>query len=445
LKEKVGIVSLGCPKNLVDSEIMLGILQEEGYEITGDSAEADIVVVNTCGFIDAAKREAIDTILEMAEYKKKRCRLLIVSGCLAERYREKIIEEMPEVDAVIGTGSCDEISRIIREAGKGNKALSFKNLCGTGYLESRRVVSTQNGYAYVKIAEGCDNRCTYCIIPSLRGRYRSRRLENILEEVRDLSGKGAKEIILVAQDTTRYGIDIYGKRTLARLVGEIEKIESVEWIRLMYCYPDEIDDDLVDEYARNRKLCKYLDLPVQHASDRILEAMGRRGGSGDIRKVISHIKNIVPGIVLRTSLIVGFPGETDEDFKQLYEFVRELLFDRLGVFIYSREEGTPAFRLKPQVRAGIKKRRHAELMALQKSISAAKNRERLGRIYKTLVEGVSDDGIFYFGRTYAEAPDIDGSIYFASDKPLKIGEFVNVKVLNSDDYDLIGAVTNESS
>jgi len=446
LKKKIGVVSLGCPKNLVDSEIMLGLLQKHEFEITNEKEQAEILIVNTCGFIESAKAESINTILEMAKCKEGRCELLIVTGCLAERYREEIITQMPEVDAVIGTGNYAEIASVIERAYAGEKPVFYGKLDEVDYPANTRVVSTGKGYAYLKIAEGCDNCCTYCVIPSLRGKYRSRREEDIVREAVSLAQAGVRELIIVAQDTTRYGLDIYGKRSLAGLIGKLGEIEGIEWIRLLYCYPEEIDDQLITEIAKNKKVCKYLDIPIQHISDRILKAMGRRGRSEDIRNLLAGLKEKIPGIVLRTSLIVGFPGEDDSDFNELYEFVKELKFDRLGVFSYSKEENTPAAKMKPQVAKALKQKRNNAIMALQKEINVEKNKARMGKVYKTMVEGISEeDGIFYFGRTYAEAPEIDGKIYFTSHEPLEFGSFVNVRILNTDEYDLIGEVVDESS
>jgi len=447
LKKKIGLVSLGCPKNLVDSEIMLGQLTKEKFEITSDEKEAHIIIVNTCGFIDSAKEESINTILEMAKFKNNSCEVLIVTGCLAQRYKDEIIKEMPEVDAVIGTGEYGEIAKVVQNVYNG-KTKSYTDLNDSDnikYLNQERVLSTRNGYAYLKIAEGCNNCCTYCIIPSLRGAYRSRKIEDIKNEAIYLAKEGVKEVILIAQDVTSYGKDIYGGKKLVNLIREISEIDEIEWIRLLYCYPEEIDDALIEEILSNDKVVKYLDIPIQHASDNILKKMGRRGTSSDIKDVLEKLKTKIPQIAIRTSLIVGFPGEDEKDFETLYDFVKENEFDRLGVFTYSREEGTAAYNLKPQIKSSDKELRRAEIMQLQKEIVLKKNKNRLNKVYKTLIEGVSDDGIFYYGRTYKEAPDIDGFVYFTSIEPLDIGKFVNVKVLNIDEYDLIGEVVHESS
>lgn len=445
MKKKIGVVSLGCPKNLVDSEIMLGLLKKSEFEITSDKKKADIIIVNTCGFIETAKQESVNTILEMAQAKSRNCELLIVTGCMAERYREQIMQQIPEVDAVLGTGNYSEIADIIDKAYGGEKAVAYGKLEEKAYLENERVLTTGKGYAYLKIAEGCDNCCTYCIIPSLRGHYRSRKLEDITAEAARLAQAGIREIILVAQDTTRYGTDIYKERKLVELLRQLSAISGIDWIRLLYCYPEEIDAALIREIADNDKVVKYMDIPVQHASDKILKRMGRRGTRDEVARLLTDLKTAVPGISLRTSLIVGFPGEDEEDFEQLRAFVGEMQFDRLGVFTYSKEEDTPAAGFPDQVPKRLKEKRQKALMLLQQEIMLEKNRQRLGRQYKTIVEGVADDGIFYYGRTYAEAPDIDGTIYFTSPEPLSAGEFVDVKILNTDDYDLIGEVCHESA
>lgn len=443
VNKKIGMVSLGCPKNLIDSELMLGILKEEGYEFVSDSNEANVIIVNTCGFIESAKQESINTIIEMAVFKEKNCELLIVTGCLAQRYRKLILDEVPEVDAVLGTGSYDAIASVIREAYAGKRVQLYGDLVGTSYMDKERVVSTGKGYAYIKIAEGCDNCCTYCVIPSLRGVFRSRKLEAILLEAEKLAAAGVKELILVAQDTTRYGIDLYGKKMLVELLRQLSKIDGIEWIRMLYCYPEEIDDELISEIAKNTKVCKYIDIPIQHASDTVLKAMGRRGKSADINALLDKLRDMIPGIILRTTLIVGFPGETEEDFNILSDFIRKYRFDRLGIFMYSKEEDTPASRMRNQIPARTKRSRYEKLMKIQRQISEEQNTAQLGKVYRVMVEGVADDGIFYYGRSYAQSPDIDGLIYFTSSDALENYQMVNVEILDSGEYDLTGEVKHE--
>lgn len=444
MKQKIGLVSLGCPKNLVDSEIMLGILKDAGYELTEKHETADVIIVNTCAFIGDAKEEAVMAILEAARYKNEgNLKLLVVTGCLAERYKEDIYKEIPEVDVVIGTGSIDQIPEIIgkRLADGSAEKIVYANTPNTvDYLELTRLVTDGKPYGYLKLAEGCSNRCTYCIIPRLRGDYRSRTIENILKEAKLLAQKGKKEIILIAQDVTRYGTDIYKEKKLVELVREISRIEEVERIRLLYCYPELIDDCLIDEMKNNPKLCKYMDIPLQHISDKILKAMGRRGSKSYIYDLLNRIRNEIPDVVLRTSLITGFPGETEEDFAELYEFVKGGYFQHLGVFAYSREEGTPAYRMKGHLSKKVKIERRNKLMELQMANVEKYNSSRLGRIYDTMVDGIAEDGIFYVGRTYAEAPEIDSVIYFTSAEPLEIGMTVPVKILCPDGYDLVGEV-----
>lgn len=445
MNKKIGLVSLGCPKNLVDSELMLGMLRSDGYEIVNEASDADIIIVNTCGFIDSAKQESINTILEMSELKAENCELLIVTGCMAQRYKQMILDEIPEVDAVIGTGSYADIAEVIKEAYEGKKVLRYGELEDISYLDGERVISTGKGYAYLKIAEGCDNCCTYCIIPSLRGPYRSRKMESILEEAGKLAASGIKELILTAQDTTRYGTDIYGKKMLTELIRKLGKIEGIEWIRLLYCYPEEIDEELICEIASNDKVCKYLDIPIQHASDEVLKRMGRRGKSSDICSLLDTIRKEIPDVVIRTTMIVGFPGENEDDFNELENFIEKYRFDRLGTFMYSKEEGTPAYKMKDQIPSRVKRSRYNRLMKIQRRISAELNRERIGRTYKVLVEGVAEDGIFYYGRSYAEAPGIDGLIYFTSSEPLEFDQFVDVKILDAGEYDVTGEAQYESA
>jgi ribosomal protein S12 methylthiotransferase len=387
----------------------------------------------------------------MVQYKKQNCKLLIVTGCLAQRYKDHILKEIPEVDAVVGTGGYGQIAEIIEklfesEAGIPTDKrlfLDFEN--SVEYMNEERLLSSTKGYGYLKIAEGCDNCCTYCVIPSIRGPYTSRKMEDVIKEADYLAKQGVKEVILVAQDITRYGEDIYNEKKLVDLIREIGKLDGIKWIRLLYCYPEEIDENLIAEIASNPKIVKYLDMPIQHASDKILSAMGRRGTLENLETLLAKLKKRIPDIVLRTTLIVGFPGEDEKDFRTLYGFVKKHQFDRLGVFPYSKEEGTLASEMKPQIKRSVKESRLGDIMQLQKEIVIEKNNARLNKIYTVLVEGVAEDGLFYMGRSYAEAPEIDNLIYFTSKDPLDFGSFVEVKILNIDDYDLIGEVIDESS
>mgnify|MGYP000876365347 CR=1 FL=1 len=441
---KIGLVSLGCPKNLIDSEIILGSLQNEGFELTAEHQLADAIIVNTCAFIGDAKEEAVMSILEAARYKEEgNLKTLIVTGCLAERYKEDILKEIPEVDVVVGTGSIGELPRIIRERSENRSRGQefYANIPDSvNYLDLTRLITDDHAYAYLKIAEGCNNRCTYCIIPRLRGGYRSRTIESILKEARALAAQGKKELILVAQDVTYYGLDIYGRKSLVDLIKQLSQIKELIRIRLLYCYPELIDGKLIEEMRNNPKLCKYFDIPIQHISDRILKAMGRRGTGSYIKTLLADIRARIPGVALRTTLITGFPGETEEDFQALYEFVGESGFERLGVFAYSKEEGTPAYKMKGHLSKKIKEGRRDRIMALQQENVRKYNSSRIGEIYDTMVDGVADDGIFYMGRSYAETPDIDPVIYFTSPEPLEKGAMVPVKILCADGYDLVGEV-----
>lgn len=447
MKYRIGIISLGCPKNLVDSEIILGILKDAGFDLTHHHAKADAIIVNTCAFIGDAAEEAVIAILEAARWKKEgQLKTLIVTGCLAQRYKEDILKEIPEADFVVGTGSIDEIPEILKthlnpvfqEQNRSENKIYTKLLNSVYYLELPRLITDNKPYAYLKIAEGCSNHCTYCIIPGLRGAFRSRTMENIVKEARMLAEQGKKEIILVAQDVTNYGADIYGQRSLTRLIRAISKIEGLKRIRLLYCYPDRIDEELISEISINPKICKYLDIPIQHISDRILKNMGRRDTKESVEKLIGSLRSKIPGIILRTTLITGFPGESEDDFNELVEFVNESKFEHLGVFAYSREEGTPAFRMKGQIPKKIREARRDKLMQLQQRNVEKYNNSRIGCIYDTIVDGVAEDGIFYVGRTYAEAPEIDPVIYFTSKVPLETGDIVRVEILCADGYDLIG-------
>lgn len=434
----IGMVSLGCAKNTTDAETMLGILAEDGHRLVADPANADIIIVNTCGFIEAAKQESIDTILEMAEYKKGRCRMLIASGCLAERYSGEIRKELPEVDAVVGTGDYDRIAEIIKRAEAGEKPVLCAHIDRTPPEGLPRVLSTPFYTAYLKIADGCDNRCTYCAIPMIRGRFRSRRKEDIIKEAQALAEAGVKELILIAQDTTRYGLDIYGRYELASLLEELSGVDGIEWIRVHYFYTEAVTEELIDTMARHKKICAYIDMPIQHINDTILRRMARRTNSREIEEKIAMIRQKLPGCTIRTSLIVGFPGETEEQFLQLYEFVKKTGFDRAGVFAYSREENTPAAEFEDQIDEETKQERLDRLMRLQQGISLEKNRRKIGSVTEVLTEGYDRDNFMYFGRSRADSIDVDSLVYFAAPDEVEAGSIVNVEILDADEYDLTG-------
>ncbi|MBQ8622935.1 MAG: 30S ribosomal protein S12 methylthiotransferase RimO [Oscillospiraceae bacterium] len=437
---RVGMVSLGCPKNQVDAEHMLYNLREAGYEIIADAALADVVVVNTCGFIDSAKQEAIETILEFCTLKGEgRIKAVIVTGCLAERYREEIKTEMPEVDAVIGIGSNELLGTVIKKVLSGEG-----DICTFGdkyslIIGGRRIISTEN-YAYLKIAEGCDNCCTYCAIPSIRGRFRSRKMESVIDEAKWLASVGFKEIVLVAQDTTRYGEDIYGKPMLAELMREISKIDGLKWIRTLYAYPERITDELIDVIATEEKCVKYLDIPIQHCDGEVLRRMNRMGDEASLRELVKKLRKRVPGIILRTTLIAGFPGETEEQFERLCEFVKDVKFDRLGCFAYSAEEGTPAADFEDQIDEETKLKRADIIMQEQMLISDELNQNYIGKTIEVVTEGFDRYAECYFGRSAMDAPEIDGKIFFSSPVPRTMGEYVNVFIDDVMDYDLIGSV-----
>ena len=438
LRTAIGFVSLGCPKNLVDTEVMLGILGQEGYDIVSRPEQADVIVVNTCGFIDSAKEESIQTILEMAEYKKDRCKLLIMSGCLAERYHDEILEEIPEVDAVVGTGDYSRIAEVIRRSFAGEKVVLYGHMDEELAGEEPRVLSTHSASAYLKIADGCDNRCTYCVIPQLRGRYRSRKMEDILREAEGLALQGVKELIVIAQDTTRYGFDLYGEYRLARLLRALAKIEGIHWIRVHYLYPEVITEELIETFRSEPKLVKYMDIPIQHCNDEVLKRMGRHSGKQQLYSLLNGLKEQIPELILRTSLIAGFPGETEEQFEELLQFVRDMEFDRLGAFAYSQEEGTPAAKLPEQLDEAVKAERAEKILAVQREISEKKQREKLGKTYEVLTEGYDPDNLMYYGRTYGDSIDIDTTTYFAAQEEVPEGSFVLVKILDADEYDLTG-------
>lgn len=436
---KVGMISLGCPKNQVDAEHMLAMMDAEGWEIVDYVDGCDVVIVNTCGFIDDAKKEAIENILDMVELKKEGViSKIIVTGCLAQRYKDEIVKEIPEVDAVVGIGANGDIIKTVEEVMSGVDTIEkYPPQCELP-LEGQRILTTPQYWAYLKIGEGCSNRCTYCTIPSIRGNMRSRSMENVIDEAKQLAELGVKELILIAQDTTSYGLDLYGELKLPELLNELCKIKSIEWIRLLYCYPDRITDELIETMKNQEKIVNYIDLPLQHADDKILKAMNRRGDQALIRSVISKLRSEIPDVVIRTTFIVGFPGEGEEEFETLAEFVNEIEFDRLGVFTFSPQEGTPAYDMDNQVEDDVKTRRGEVIMQDQYSIMEEKNNEKIGKTYKVVVEDYDGYSDSYTGRTYMDAPEIDGLVKFTSHKDLDIGDFVDVEIFDIEDYDLIG-------
>ena len=437
-------ISLGCDKNLVDSEQMLGLLTQKGFTLTDDETQADVIVINTCCFIHDAKEESIQNILEMAEYRKSgRCKALIVTGCLAQRYKQEIIDEIEEVDAVIGTTAHDEIFEVIEKTLAGQKELDIQDVDRLVEIDAKRVVTTGGHYAHLKIAEGCDKHCTYCIIPKIRGNYRSVPMERLLKEAQDLADQGVKELILVAQETTLYGVDLYGKKSLHILLKKLCEIKGIRWIRVLYCYPEEIYDELIKTIRDEKKICHYLDLPIQHASDRILKRMGRRTSRAQLEEIIGKLRREIPDIALRTTLITGFPGETQEDHEELMAFVDEMEFDRLGVFTYSQEEDTPAATMEDQIDEEVKKDRQEELMELQQEVSLDKNEEKIGRTMLAMVEGYLSDENVYVARTYADAPGIDGYLFIDTAETLMSGDFAKVKITGALEYDLTGELEDE--
>ena len=442
--KKILFVSLGCDKNLVDSEVMLGLLAEKGYTFTDDEAEADIIIVNTCCFIGDAKEESVNTLLAMAEYKKAgRLKALIVTGCLAERYRQEITEEIPEVDAVLGTAGYDHIAEVVEQALSGEQKLLWGDIDRLVLTDAKRILTTGGHYAHLKIAEGCDKHCTYCIIPRLRGSYRSVPMERLLKEAEELAAQGVKELILVAQETTMYGTDLYGEKRLHILLRELCRIGGIRWIRLQYCYPEEIYEGLIQTIREEPKICHYLDLPIQHASDRILRRMGRRTSQKDLRRILTGLREAIPDICLRTTLISGFPGETEEDHEELLKFVDEMEFDRLGVFAYSAEEDTPAASMEDQIPDEIKEARRDEIMELQQEISFEKAETMIGRELWCMVEGKVADECAYVARTYMDAPDVDGYLFIQTTQELMSGDYVKVHVTGACEYDLIGELCDE--
>ncbi|MBM7854470.1 ribosomal protein S12 methylthiotransferase [Desulfohalotomaculum tongense] len=440
-KKKISVVSLGCSKNLVDTENMMGLLNEHGFEITADEREADVLLVNTCGFIESAKEESIQTILQLAKNKENRDCKLVVAGCLAQRYKDELMKEMPEIDALIGTGEITRIVEVVQQALSGKRV----NSVGRPEWEVKehlpRIISNPGESVYVKIADGCNNRCSYCAIPYIRGSYRSKPMEIIEQEVQKLVREGAKEVVLVAQDTTRYGYDLYGEYLLAKLLRRLTKIPALKWLRVMYCYPVYFTDELINTMARESKICKYVDLPLQHAADKILKKMHRRGSVLEIKNLIAKLRAAIPNITLRTSFIVGFPGETEEDFQQLLNFMEEIKFDRVGIFKYSAEEGTPAAGMEDQIDEAIKEERYHRAMKLQQRISLEKNEQKIGQIIEVLTEGeLAEEPGTYVGRSQADAPEVDGLIYFKAGKLVHPGEIVEVKVTKASEYDLMGVL-----
>lgn len=436
----VSIVTLGCSKNEIDSELMMGILKAHNFDITNSLEEAEVIIINTCGFIDAAKEESIETIWEMTRYKKEgKCKYIILAGCLAERYYKELIEEIDEVDGIIGTGNIKDIVTLINRLEKGDSNVVYTRNINEDYLEG---VQRQNFRIteYVKISEGCNNYCTYCIIPKLRGKYRSRKMDDIVKEVEYLADNGVKEVILIGQNTADYGIDLYGEYKLDDLLYRLNQIDKLKWIRVLYLYPDHIDEKLIKAIKDNEKVLKYLDIPLQHINNDILKRMNRKTSKEKIIQLINTLRREIPGITIRTTFIVGFPGEDEEKFSELYEFVRDTRLDRVGVFTYSREEGTPAYHFKNQVDDEVKEYRRDKIMQLQSLISYELNKEKIGRTYEVLIEDIEEDGL-YVGRTYMDSPDIDGVYYVKSGKKLEIGQFVKAKTIDCLEYDLIGEIT----
>ena len=441
---KILFISLGCDKNLADSEEMLGLLTAGGHEITDDETQADAIVINTCCFIKDAKEESVETILEMAEYKKTgSCHALIVTGCMAQRYQKEIIEEVPEVDAVLGTTSYGDIVQALEEAVAGNHFEEFRDIDYLPDTGSKRVLTTGGHFGYLKIAEGCDKHCTYCIIPKLRGKFRSVPMERLIAQAEDMAEQGVKELILVAQETTVYGRDLYGKKSLHILLKKLCEIRGIRWIRILYCYPEEIYDELIETIRDEKKICHYLDIPIQHASDRILKRMGRRTSKQELIDIVGKLRKEIPDIVLRTTLITGFPGETEEDHEELKEFVDEMEFDRLGVFTYSPEENTPAAEMADQVPEEVKEERRDELMELQQEISYDRGQDRIGQELLVMIEGKVADESAYIGRTYGDAPKVDGYIFVQTGELLMTGDFAKVRVTGALEYDLIGVLSDE--
>lgn len=442
---KLLCVSLGCDKNLVDTEMMLGLLNKDGYTFTDDEYEADVIVINTCCFIGDAKEESVNTILDLAQRKiDGKCKALIVTGCLAQRYKQEIIDEIPEVDGILGTSTYDEISNVLAEALGGNQHVQrFHELDELPEVETERILTTGGHYAFLKIAEGCDKHCTYCIIPSLRGNYRSVPMEWLIKEGERLAEKGVKELILVAQETTLYGVDLYGEKSLPKLLKSLCRISGIQWIRIQYCYPEEITDELIQTIKEEEKICNYLDLPIQHASDRILKRMGRRTSKAQLQEIVEKLRKEIPDMALRTTLISGFPGETQEDHEELMEFVDEMEFQRLGVFVYSAEEDTPAAEFPDQVEQQVKEERRDAIMELQQEISFDFSKSMIGKTLEVMIEGKVADENAYVGRTYMDGPGVDGMIFVQTGEELMSGDFASVRVTGAMEYDLIGELEDE--
>lgn len=443
MNAKISFVSLGCDKNLIDSEIMLGLIDEEGYTITYDDSEADIIIINSCGFIMDANQEAIDKVLEMADYKRDgQCKALIVTGCMAQRYKDEIFEALPEVDAVVGTGDFESIGNVIKRLLDGEKQVELvtdKEHLLNPDNSYKRIITTTGGFSYLKIAEGCDNHCTYCTIPSLRGHYRSRTIDSLVKEAKILASKGVRELILIAQDTSLYGSDIYGKKSLPELLRKLSEIEDIKWLRILYCYPENITDELIDEMASNPKVLHYLDMPIQHSEDRILKLMGRRSTNAGLKEIIGKMREKMPDMCIRTTLITGFPSETEEEFKAQCNFIEEVKFDRLGVFTYSPEDGTPAARMDNQIDEDVKAERKDYILQVQKSVSADICQKYVGKVLEVIVEGkIEGDDNVYCGRSYRDCYEIDGFVFFKSEDDLLAGDFYNIKITEAGDYDLIG-------
>lgn len=435
---KLLFISLGCDKNLVDSEMMMGLLHDRGYEFTDNEEEADIIVVNTCGFINDAKEESINTILEMAKYKEKNLKALIAAGCLVERYKNEILQELPEIDAIVGTTAFDKICDVVDDVladKKHNEIESINKMCRP---DVNRIITTGGYYSYLKIAEGCDKHCTYCSIPMIRGAYRSVPMDELVKEAEYLADNGVKELIIVAQEITVYGKDLYGEKKLPELLHRLCKVPGIQWIRLLYCYPEEITDELIETIRTEKKICHYIDMPIQHASDKILKAMGRRTNNAELRNIISKLRKEIPDICLRTTLITGFPGETEEDHKILLDFIDEMEFDRLGVFTYSPEEDTKAAALDNQVDEEVKLCRKDEIMELQQEISMDKSERLVGKELEVIIEGKASDEDVYVGRSYMDAPSVDGYVFINSEEELMSGDFAKVRIVKAMEYDLIG-------